>query len=86
MAPSGEADSNETRVPIGAALTGVSIYPLEDGATPLEAFVLVKYRDGDGDETWAYRTTESPNREELLGSLMVQVAVLRAELTRDWQS
>ncbi|WP_157018135.1 hypothetical protein [Cryptosporangium arvum] len=31
-----------------------------------------------------YRTSRPPNREELLGALAVQVALLRRELLDDW--
>lgn len=50
----------------------------------MEAFVLVKCLDEEGDATWAYRTTHRLNREELLGALTVQVDVLRKELRDEW--
>jgi len=71
-------------VPIADALSGLEIHPLEPGWTPLEAFVLVKCLDEDGDPTWAYRTSHRLNREELLGALVVQVDVLRKELRDEW--
>jgi hypothetical protein len=52
------------------------------------AFVLIKARDENGegqDGAWSYRTTEAPNREELLGALIVQADLLRDELLDEWQ-
>jgi hypothetical protein len=71
-------------VPIVDVLSGLEIHPLEPSWTPMEAFVLVKCLDQDGDPTWAYRTTHRLNREELLGALIVQVDVLRKELLEEW--
>lgn len=81
---SGRADDGEIRVPASQVLTGLEIHPLESSATPIEAFVLIKLLDADGDVSWAYRTTNRLNREELLGALTVQVDVLRKELRDEW--
>jgi len=74
----------ESRVAISEALAGLEIHPLEPGDTAIEAFVLIKMLDADGDTTWGYRTTNRLNREELLGALTVQVAVLKKELRDEW--
>jgi hypothetical protein len=74
----------DQRVPISQVLPGLEIHPLGDGATPIEAFVLIKALDEDGAPTWAYRTTNRLNREELLGALIVQTDVLRKELRDEW--
>jgi hypothetical protein len=76
--------ADEERIPIADALPGFKIHPLEEGWTPLEAFVLVKALDKDGDHLWAFRTTSPLNLEELLGALMVQAALLRRKLVNDW--
>ncbi|TDN92569.1 hypothetical protein [Microbacterium sp. BK668] len=81
---SGQPDPGETRVPIGGVLAGLEIHPLEPGDTAIEAFVLVKSLDKDGRIAWGYRTTSALNREELLGALVVQVAVLKKELRDEW--
>lgn len=73
---SGNPASGEQRVPIEQALAGLEVHPLEEGETAIEAFVLVKTLNAEGEATWAYRTTNRLNREELLGALTVQVAVL----------
>jgi hypothetical protein len=78
------AQLRDDRVPIEQVLSGLKIHPLEDGEQATEAFVLMKVRDADGGSTWSYRTTKAPNREELLGALMVQVDLLRRELVSDW--
>jgi len=81
---SGIPAPGEQRVPIDQALTGLEVHPLEAGETAIEAFVLVKTLDAEGETTWAYRTTNRLNREELLGALTVQVAVLTKELRDEW--
>jgi len=62
----------------------MEVHPLEPGETAIEAFVLIKVLDADGDTGWSYRTTNRLNREELLGALIVQVDVLRKELRDEW--
>ncbi|MDQ1575536.1 MAG: hypothetical protein QOH55_686 [Microbacteriaceae bacterium] len=84
MGHSGTPQPGELRVPIADVLTGLEIHPLEPGHTAIEAFVLIKSLDGDGDVTWGYRTTNRLNREELLGALTVQVAVLTKALRDEW--
>ena len=68
------------RVPLADVLPGMGIHPMEEGAVPLSAFVLVKMLDADGDLQWSFRTTEPPNLEELLGALTVQVDLLKASI------
>lgn len=73
------------RIPIEQALPGMAIHPFDEGEVPLSAFVLVKVLDAEGNPTWSFRTTEPPNREELLGALTVQVDLLRKSLVEDWE-
>lgn len=75
---------DEVRVPVTEVLTGLEVHPLDPGETAVEAFILLKFLDGDGQIRWAYRTTHRLNREELLGALTVQVDVLRKELRDEW--
>jgi hypothetical protein len=44
----------------------------------------VKCLDEDGEATWAYRTTNKLNREELRGVLTVQADLIRRELLEEW--
>ena len=81
---SGMPGPEESRVAISEALAGLEIHPLQPGDTAIEAFVLIKMLDTDGNSSWGYRTTNRLNREELLGALMVQVAVLKKELRDEW--
>jgi hypothetical protein len=74
----------DERSPIDKVLPGFQIHPLEPNWTPVEAFVLVKCLDEDGEPSWAFRTTTAMNREELLGALTVHVALLKRELLSDW--
>lgn len=72
------------RQPIAEVLAGLEVHPLEPGWTALEAFLLVKTLDEEGRTSWAYRTTNRLNREELLGALVVHVGLLRRELLDEW--
>ena len=77
--------ADDERRPIGDVLPGFTLHPLDEGWTPLQAFVLVRSFDDEGDTAWSFRTSEQMNLEELLGALTVQVAVLRRKLTRAWE-
>ena len=76
--------STEERVPVEQVMTGMRLHPLPDGWTPVDALVLMKCLDETGRVTWLYRTTAVPNREELLGALMVHTDLLRKELVAEW--
>jgi hypothetical protein len=76
--------NDELRLPVEQVLPGMALHPLPEDWTPLEAFVLVKSLDANGHSTWSYRTTNPPNREELLGVLTVHVDLLRKELLSEW--
>lgn len=71
---------SEGRRPVEDVLYGMSTHALPPGWTPLAAIVLVKCIDEDGDPTWAFRTPEGLNDEELLGALTVRLDILRKEL------
>ena len=81
---SGVPGSGDVRVPVAEVLSGLAIHPLEPGETAMEAFVLIKLLDAEGNPNWSYRTTNRLNREELLGALVVQVDLLRHELRHEW--
>lgn len=76
--------AGDERVPLVDALPGFGIFALPEDWTAVEAFLLIKCLDNEGNPTWAYRTTHRPNREELLGALTVHVGVLRRELISEW--
>ena len=78
------SDDDEERKPIQEVLGPVAIHPLQDGWTPLEAFVVIKALDEEGHPTWCYRTTHPPNREEVLGALTIQADLLRKEILDEW--
>ncbi len=86
MATERDHDEDGGRLPIADVLPGMGLHPLDEGWTPLEAFVLVKSLDENGNASWSYRTTHPPNREELLGALVVQTELLRRELADQWDS
>jgi hypothetical protein len=72
------------RQPLEMVRPGLGVFPLDDGWTAQQAFVLIKCPDEEGDPVWCFRTTEQLNRNELLGALEVQVALLKRELVRLW--
>jgi len=76
--------SDDTSRPTADVLPGFEIHALDDGWTPLQAFVLIKSLDESGDNSWSYRTSEHLNLEELLGALTVQVDLLRRRLVNEW--
>ncbi|HKY15632.1 MAG TPA: hypothetical protein VJM33_11970 [Microthrixaceae bacterium] len=77
--------TSDDRIPIEQVLPGFEIHSLDEGWTPLAAFVLVKALDENGDAAWSFRTSEQLNLEELLGALTVQTDVLRRKLERMWE-
>lgn len=81
---SGSAGDDEVRIPIAEALSGLAVHLLHPGETAIEAFILIRTIEPDGETGWVYRTTNRLNREELLGALVVQVAVPKKELRDDW--
>jgi hypothetical protein len=68
------------RKPIEQVLAGLWIFPLPEAWTPLEGIVLVKCLDEQGHPTWAFRSTDGINEEELLGVLTVRTDLLRRDL------
>ena len=80
------SEDDDARIPLGEVMPGFGLHPLPSKWTPLEAFVLVKCLDDEGEGTWVYRTTHRPNKEELLGALTTQVALLREELVSQWET
>jgi hypothetical protein len=75
----------DDRTPIGEVLPEFHLHALDVGWTPLQAFVLVKALDEDGDVAWAFRTSEPFNLEELLGALTIQCETLKRKLVRHWE-
>ncbi|WP_042434112.1 hypothetical protein [Streptacidiphilus anmyonensis] len=74
----------DEKVDISVGLPGAMIHPLPEDWEFLEAFVLIKARDEDGDLTWSFRTTRQIDPYELLGALTVQLEVLKRRLTAGW--
>lgn len=59
---------------------GLQFRELPPGWMPLAGALLVKCLDEDGNPTWAFRTTDDVNDEELLGALTVRTDLLRRGL------
>lgn len=79
------ADGPGRRVPVGEALPGVTLHPLAPGEEAVFVYALVRTRDAAGATGWSYRTSAAPNREELLGALRVQAALVERELLHEWE-
>lgn len=76
---------DDQRVPIEQVLPGFKLHPLDDDLVPVQAFVLIKSVDDDGDAQWSFRTSKAFNLEELLGALVVQTRTLERKLVRYWE-
>lgn len=72
--------------PLPDLLPGLRFEPLPAGWTPLQAFVLVKCLDEDGDPAWCERGSDDINDEEFLGALSIQVALRKQNLLKEWDS
>lgn len=79
----GDAEAPDEKLPIEDVLPGMRIHPLGEGETATWAFVLMKI-EGPDSEGWSFRTSSPPNKEELLGALEVQVALLKKSLVKEW--
>lgn len=59
---------------------GLDFQPLPAGWTPLGAALLIKCLDDEGSVTWAFRTSDELNDEELLGALRVRTSLHERDL------
>lgn len=74
------------RIPIGDALPGTTILPLEDGDEAVAVYAIIKTRDAAGVPGWSLRTPEPMNDEEFLGILTSTSDWLRHRLLGDWDA
>lgn len=74
------------QVAAGDLLRGLHFEGLPDGWTPVDAVVLVKCFDEEGLPTWAFRTTDGMNDEELLGALTIRQELQRKKLLSEYVS
>jgi hypothetical protein len=65
-------------------LRGLQFQPLPTGWTPVDAIVMVKCFDEEGRATWAFRTTDTVNDEELLGALTIRTELQKQKLLHDF--
>lgn len=72
------------RLPIGEALPGVTIKPLEEGDEPLAVYALIKVRTADGGEGWSIRTPHPMNDEEFVGALTFASDLWRRRMLDSW--
>jgi hypothetical protein len=77
---------SEERLPVEQVMVGMTLHPLPESWTPVEALVLIKCLDESGSSAWCYRTTAAPNREELFGALVVHTELLKRELLSEWDN
>lgn len=62
--------------PIGEVLSGLKIYPLEEGEIAMDAHIVLKVLRADGTMAWVSRSTADMSIMEIIG-------VLSAELDRE---
>jgi hypothetical protein len=75
-----EGVDDGTRHPIADVIGRLEVAPVPHGWQPIEAALLIKCLDDEGNPAWAFRTTDGVNDEELLGTLIVRSDMLRAEI------
>jgi hypothetical protein len=73
-----------TSEPIGEVLRGLEIDPVPDGWTVVDALVVAKCLNVEGEPIWSLRFTDGLNSEELLGALVMQVELLKRGILEDW--
>jgi hypothetical protein len=74
-----------TSQPIGEVLRGLEIDAVPEGWTVVDALVEAKCLNTDGEPIWSLRFTDGLNSEELLGSLEVQVELLKRDILDNWK-
>ena len=74
-------------LPLSEVFPDVQMAPLPDGCVTETVFVFSKARFDDGTTAWYWRSPGAgvTNQEELLGALIMQVEVLKAELLDSWE-
>lgn len=65
---------------------GLEVADLPDGFTPLEAIVLVKALDDEGDVTWCRRGTDGLTDEECVGILTADTQRIVNSLNERWMT
>ncbi|MBK8463575.1 MAG: hypothetical protein IPL36_11230 [Nigerium sp.] len=61
-------------------LASLLLKPLPEGRVPVSVIALIKCVDDEGDETWAFRTSENLDYEEALGAVVVRTDLAKAAL------
>lgn len=84
------AEQNESGpLPISDVLPGMTMMPLPEGHEAETVYLLVKTRttgdDGNSEFNWCWRSPEIVNHEELLGALISQTDLLRAQMLKWWE-
>jgi hypothetical protein len=59
--------------------------PVPDGWTVVDALVVAKSLNAEGEPIWSLRFTDGLNSEELLGSLEIQVQLLKRDIFNNWK-
>lgn len=72
-------------VPIGEALNGLAILPIDDGVTALEAVLAVKALMSNGGTGWYVRYTEGLVPVESLGAAHALVLAISADVRNGWE-
>jgi hypothetical protein len=75
----------ERRQAIGDVLRGLEIDGLPDKWTAVDVVCMVKCLDQEGKPLWALRMSDGLNEEELLGTLVIQTALLKRDMIEDWK-
>jgi hypothetical protein len=72
--------------PVADVLRGLEISELPDKWTAVDAICIVKCLSHEGKPLWAMRMTDGINQEELLGTMVIQTALLKKDMVEDWSA
>lgn len=76
---------SDTYGPAGDCLRGLEMIVLPDDIIPLDAIVLVRCLDGDGNRGWYTRTTKGLSACDSLGVLTTMHALELRRATSDYE-
>lgn len=65
-------------------VAGLEFFGLPKGATPKEAFLLIRTSDEEGLQDWSFRKTAGLSLESLYAQLSVQLELARRALLSGW--
>lgn len=72
--------------PVGEVLNTLSVLQLPENCIALDAVIVVKALDADGNVTWHTRYTEAPHAIEFLGALEAACMLIKQDIFNQYNS